>query len=154
MRAPLPGSLNSRRSMNRLKTARARLEIYFDVFMNLSRYMQQSRLYGNEFMVDEYHRQTRRNTMFSSKMKSFIKRLLYGSDWEIIENEVYMPIGAPSTVDIPEAQCINIHGKPKGIDCGKSLGELNKELKSLKSDLEQMKIELGTLRLMIKTLIP
>jgi hypothetical protein len=131
--------------MKRLKTAWARLEIYFDVFMNLSRYMQQSRLYGNEFMVEEYHKQMRRNTMFSIKMKSFVKRLLYGSDWEDIEHEVYAPIC--STGDNLESQCINIYGQPKGINCGETFGELYKEIKDLKQCNEELTSRLEDLKL-------
>jgi hypothetical protein len=133
--------------MNRLKTAWARLGIYFDVLMNLSRYMQQSRLYGNEFLAEEYHKQMRRNTMFSSKMKSFVKRLLYGSDWEQIEREVYLPIGASETEDEPESQCINIYGKPKGINCGETFGELCKEIKDLKQSNEELTSRLEDLKL-------
>jgi hypothetical protein len=151
--------------MKRLKATWKRLGIYFDVFMHLARYMQQPRLYGDEFMIEEYHKTTRRNTMFSRKIKSFVKRLLYGREWEQIEQEVYMPIVGNKVDDGQESQCINVYGKPKGINCGETFGELCKEIKALKQisqnldarleDLEQTSeltsIQLVNLLLEIRT---
>jgi hypothetical protein len=129
--------------MKRLKTTWKKLGIYFDVFMHLSRYMQQSRLYGDEFMIEEYHKKARRKTMFKDKLKRFAKRLLYGSDWEMIEHEVYAPIC--STGDNPESECINIYGQPKGINCGETFGELYKEIKALKQSTEELTTRLENL---------
>jgi hypothetical protein len=106
----------------------------------------------------------RSNAMFSRKIKRFAKRILYGSDWEQIEHEVYMPIVANETDDIPESECINVYGKPKGINCGETFGqlyaqikalkqtsnELNTQLEDLKLTSEQAKIELGNLRLEVR----
>jgi hypothetical protein len=135
--------------MKRLKTAWARLGIYFDVFMHLSRYMQQSRLYGDEFMIEEYHKKARRKTMFSKKIKRLVKHILYGSDWEDIEHEVYAPIC--STGDNPESQCINIYGKPKSINCGETFGSLYAQLEDLRLTCEQTRIELVNLRIEVRT---
>jgi hypothetical protein len=113
--------------------------------MNLSRYMQQSRLYGDEFMIEEYHKKARRDTMFNKKIKRLVKHILYGIDWEDIEHELYAPIC--STGDNLESQCINIYGQPKGINCGETFGELYKELKALKQSTEELTSQLEDLKL-------
>jgi hypothetical protein len=131
--------------MKRLKTTWKKLGIYFDVFMHLSRYIQQSRLYGDKFMIEEYHKKARRKTMFKDKLKRFAKRLLYGREWEQIEQEVYMPIVGNKVDDEPQAECINVYGKPKGINCGETFGELYKELKALKQSTEELTTRLENL---------
>jgi hypothetical protein len=103
--------------------------------------------------------------MFKDKLKSFVKRLLYGSAWEIIEREVYMPICPDTVDDIPESECINVYGKPKGINCGETFGELYAQIKVLRQDSdeltarfedlkqasEEMKIEFGNLKLKLSS---
>jgi hypothetical protein len=46
-----------------------------------------------------------------------------------------------------ESQCINVYGKPKGINCGETFGELYKELKALKQSTEELTSRLEDLKL-------
>jgi hypothetical protein len=103
--------------------------------------------------------------MFKDKFKRFVKRLLYGSDWEEIEHEVYAPVVGNETEDQPENQCINVYGKPKGINCGETFGNLYAQVKALRQDSdeltarfedlkqasEEMKIEFGNFKLKLSS---